>query len=367
MAYPLRAKFYAKMADKPLTAQPIMHFKRLEMKGWMQHPTAQTVSKSVITKALLELAMGAWILSFLACSRSADHYRIAIIPRLNSDAQWLTLHVGISEEAERRHADVFWHGPSDERDLQGQIRLLEEAVNNGSRGIIVHPSAFVAEDHAISIALRKNIPVVILGAQIGLPPNPHLHYILEDTQTEGQLVAERLAATVGEGEMAIVGLQPDVPGNRERSDSLEHALIAYAPHILVYNRLSEAERGGLSEEATLAMIRERPELRAIVALNDRASAIAAAAILTAGAHRRVRLITYGQSLNTFLLLRSGLIDSILVQPLREIGAQSIDVVMNDNLKQPIPDRRFQPILVSTANIDSEAVQQALLMHRTPPW
>lgn len=286
---------------------------------------------------------------------------------MNSDAQWLTLHVGIVEEAERRGVGVFWHGPSDDRDPQSQIKLLEEAVDSGSYGIVVHPSAFVAENHAISTALRKNIPVVILGARIGLPSNPHLHYILEDTQSEGKLVAERLSSAIGDGEVAIVGLQPDLPGNRERSESLEHALAAYAPHIRVYRKLSEIERGGSPEEETLRMIRERPQLHAIIALNDHAAARSAAAILAAGPGARVRLISYGQSLNALLLLRSGLIDSIVVQPLREIGAQCIDDVDDDNQRHSNADAMFPPILVNTTNIDSEAVQRELLMHRTPPW
>jgi ribose transport system substrate-binding protein len=291
-----------------------------------------------------------------------------VIPRLGADAQWLTLHVGVKEEAEKREVTVFWRGPSGNQTVQEQIQLITEAMLGNAYGIIVQPATFIAENRVLDQALARGIPVVILAEKIALPPSPHLYYILDDTHFTGRLIAERLSQTVREGDIAILGLEPDVPGSMDRADSMEASLRKSAPGIHIVDKLTRAPSGSYLDQSVRQMIVDHPQLRAIVALSASEGVSAAAATRAAGARGHVKIIVCGQSIDVLLLLRTGIVDSIVVQPIREMGARAVESITADRNGRTIPHEvLYKATLVTLDNLDTEPVQQMLLMHRRPPW
>ncbi|HEY4357256.1 MAG TPA: substrate-binding domain-containing protein [Acidobacteriaceae bacterium] len=295
-------------------------------------------------------------------------HRIAVIPRLSADAQWLSLHVGVEEEAERRQLQPYWRGPSGSQTVQEQVELVREALDSRADGILVMPGSYLGENRVMNQALAKGIPVVVLSEKIALPANPHLYYVLEDSHVTGELIAERLRATVGKGDILLLGLEPDVPGSLDRSNAVESSLRAVAPNIHVMAKLLRAPRGGSQDDTVRKMIVENPRLKAIVALDAGEGMTAAAAVSAAGAKGHVRVIVCDQSIDLLLLLHSGVVDSIVVQQNRRMGAKAIDDIADDRAgRHPVQEVTFDPVLVTAENIDSEPVQRMLLMHRSPPW
>lgn len=294
--------------------------------------------------------------------------RVAVIPRLSADAQWLSLHVGIAEEAEKLHLRPSWHGPSGDQALQEQIQLLTEAAQSETYGIIVAPGAYVAENRMIDQALKKDIPVVVLSEKIALPKNPHLFYVLENPHAAGDLIAGRLKHAVGAGEVAVLGLDPDVPGSLEHADAIEASLHSIAPEIHVASRIMHAARESDLAREVRTLLTTHREIQALVALSAGEGRSAAAAIASAGAQGRVKLIVCDQSIDLFLLLRSGAVDSIVVQQNRSMGVRAMDAIAEDRAgRRPPAEVVFDPVLVTAENIDSAPVQEMLLMHRSPPW
>lgn len=312
--------------------------------------------------------MCAGLLAVLSCNSSGKHPRVAVIPRLSADAQWLSLHVGVAEEADRRQVEPFWHGPSGDQTVQEQVQLVSEAVRSDAHGIIVRPGAFVAESRVLNQALAKGIPVVVLSEKIALSGSPHLYYILEDPYATGRLIAERLKSTIGEGDILVLGLEPDVPGSLDRSDAMESSLHAIAPGIHVLIKLLHASRGSNQDQSVRQIIVGHPELKAIVALTAGDGLSAAAAVSAVGAKDRIKIIVCDQSIDLLLLLRTGMVDSIVVQQTRRMGAKAVDDVADDRAgRHPSQEVTFDPALVTAENIDAEPIQQMLLMHRSPPW
>jgi ABC-type sugar transport system substrate-binding protein len=264
--------------------------------------------------------------------------------------------------------EPFWHGPSGDQTVQEQIQLIGDAVHSHAYGIVVRPGAFVAENRVLNQALAKGIPVVVLSEKIALSASSHLYYVLEDPHVTGRLIAERLKATIGKGEILVLGLEPDVPGSLDRSDAMESWLHAIAPDIHVMNKLLHAPHGSNHDQSVRQVIAAHPELRAIVALSAGEGLSAAAATSAAGARGRVRVIVCDQSIDLLLLLRSGMVDSIVVQQIRRMGAKAIDDIAADRSgRHPAQEVTFDPVMVTVENINSEPIQQMLLMHRSPPW
>jgi len=296
------------------------------------------------------------------------HNHIVVIPRFSSDARWLSEHVGIGEAAARAKRNVYWSGPSSEANVEEQTELADRAIDGGAYGIIIEPSTFFTMNRAIREALAHDIPVVVLGEHIDIAPSPHLSFVLSDTAEAGRLIAGRLNTILhGRGEVAIFGLDPQTPGNVERSDAIQTALRQNAPEIHVVEKVVGSFSIGSSELVAERVIRERPELRAIVALTPREGYSAAAAVHALHAEDRVRVIACDQTLAVLMLLRQGALDSILIQNMRGMGAAAVDDIIAEHRHQPVASPvYFEPTLVTRDNIDDERVQQLLLMHRSQP-
>jgi ABC-type sugar transport system substrate-binding protein len=328
---------------------------------WASAGALHPVARALAFAGCLFVAQG-----LTACSRGLLHNRVVVIPRLSADAQWLSLHVGIAEAAERAHLATYWNGPSMEADTQSQIELVERAVDDGAYGIVIRPNAFFTMNRVIQKALDRKIPVVIFSEQAGMPPAHHLSFILNDMNETGSLIANRLNEILhGRGDIVIAGLQPQTPGSIDRSDAIESSLRRLAPHIHIAEKTVGAYSVGYSEQTLEDVIRKHPRLHAIVALNAQEGFGAVAAVRSMQAEARIRVIVCDQGLDLLSYLRHGSLDSLLVENMRGIGNRAVENIVSDRIGDSYPSPIvLNPSLVTRENIDTEPVQQLLLMHRS---
>lgn len=306
------------------------------------------------------------ILLVSGCDSKTQRKRIFAI---TSDLEQSSLseRVGVEEAAHNENIDVYWNGPRN-LDVQRQIDLIASAVQAGSYGIAITPASLFADKTSIRDALLAHIPVVILLDSVYIAPTPHLYFVLEDTQASARLVSERLNQLLnGSGEVAVLGLNPLYPGSVKRFEDLEGAIQHDCPGIRVDDHVVEPFGYGYQELGAEQVLRRHPDLRVIVALNVRSGMAAAAAVRNLKVADKVRIIVYDQSLELFILLRRGDIDSIVVQDMRGIGAKAVSDIVADRAGHDAPQVSYlKPMLITRTNIDNEAVQQFLLMNWRHP-
>jgi len=320
---------------------------------------------NVLPKAAVFLAaIFLFALPLVGCSRAA-HRSVAVIPRLSSDARWLSLHVGIAAQAERAGLEAHWSGPSEESNTAEQIALTEDAIRRRVFGIVLEPSALVATNNVVRKAQRMRIPVALVGEGAGMPEGEHLYQILNDTNEAGRLVARRvLELAHSDGEVAILGLRAEVPGNIERADAITEALKRLAPELAVLKKSMDSSSISYEQRNLREFIRIHPRLKVLVALSAQESHAAVAAIRAENAGERIRIIGCDQTMALLLMLRAGAFDSLVVQDMPAMGRLAVDAVVSDRQARAFPAVSIvKPILVTPSNIDSDAVQRTLLMHK----
>jgi ABC-type sugar transport system substrate-binding protein len=278
----------------------------------------------------------------------------------------LTERVGIEEAAYRANVSVYWNGPRN-LDVQRQIDLVASAVRARSYGIAINPASLFADKTSIRSALLARIPVVILLDPVRIEPAPHLYFVLEDTRASATLVSQRLNRVLGgAGEVAILGLNPSYPGSINRFQDVEAALRRDCPGIRVDDSVVEPFGYGYLEIGAERILRGDPGVRAIVALNVQSGMAAVAAARNLHIAKKVRVIVFDSSLELFVLLRRGDIDSLVVQDMRGIGSKAVSDIVADRKGQYAPQTAYlQPMLVTRDNIGEEEVQQFLLMNWHP--
>jgi ribose transport system substrate-binding protein len=303
----------------------------------------------------------------LGCRSRELHDTITIIPRNTAEAFSVTEHAGAAEAARKLHVHLYWNGPSSDSNVEQQIALMGLAINMGTMGIIVNPNSTFASNTAIQRAVSHGIPVVILGANVPLAPSRNLSFVLDDVQGTGELIATRLKTILsGKGEISLLGVDPMYAGSIERARAIESSLERVAPSIHIVDEPAGAFSFGQTEQDAEDMIRTHPGISAIVALNVMASRAAVAAVRATHRVGSIRIIGCDQGLDLFFLLRHGVLDSIVVQNMRAMGALAVANIVAQRHGDAVKDVTcFPPMLVTRRDIDDENVQKMLMMDWRP--
>lgn len=314
-------------------------------------------------------ALMATLVAALLCTgcRSRTSNQITAIPRDMAEAPWVSEHAGVAEAARQAHVRVHWNGPSGEDDVEQQITLAEKAIKNHDIGLILSPNSLFAMNTVIQQALRKNMPVVIVGSSIPLVPQQGLSFVLEDVEEAGNLVANRILKIAGSNaEVLVLGLNATWPGSVDREQAMERVLGKLAPGSKIVDRLEGEASFGQAELLAEQGLRNHPKTSVIVALNITSALGAVAALRTAGLAEKVHVIVFDQTFELLYGLRQGLIDSIVVQDMRTMGRYAIMNVLDARAGNVVPSMvRVKPMLVTRQNIDEEHVQDVLRMNWRP--
>ncbi|MBS1815065.1 MAG: substrate-binding domain-containing protein [Acidobacteria bacterium] len=284
-----------------------------------------------------------------------------------AEALWVCEHGGVAEAAAREHVRVRWNGPSSEDAVDEQIAIAEKAIDNDTYGLVLSPNSLFAMNTVIQRALRKDIPVVIVGASLPINAGGGLTFVLNDVDVAGQLAANHVKQVLREGdEVLVTGLDPTWPGSEDRARAFEKELNNVAPQIRIADKLSGAVSFGQAELQAEKALREHLKIGVVVSLNITSTRGAVAAVSALRASSHIRVMGFDQTLDLLTGLRQGRVDALVVQDMRIMGAMAVErVVATQRGEQPPARTLVKPVLVTRANIDTEAVQQVLRMDWRP--
>lgn len=301
------------------------------------------------------------------CRRGPSHGAIVAVPRDMAEALWVCEHGGVAEAAARANVRVRWNGPGGEDDVEQQIAIAEKAIDEDALGLILSPNSLFAMNTVIQRALGKHMPVAIVGSSLPIAPSPGLSFVLNDVDFAGRLAGERVNTLLhGQGHVLVLGLDPTWPGSEERERALEQTLNVVAPNVRIVDKLGGAVSFGQAELQAEKALREHRDIEVIVSLNITSTRGAVAAASTLGLSNSVRVIGFDQTLDLLTGLRQGLIDALVVQDMRRMGAIAVnDILATQNKRKPMQITRVEPVLVTRDNINSEPVQQVLRMDWRP--
>jgi ribose transport system substrate-binding protein len=242
-------------------------------------------------------------------------------------------------------------------DTQTQISLIEKSVDRGMAGIIVSPIETLPMRTPIRRVLAQGIPVVVIDTELGIPAGPKLSYVLNDERAGGRIAARRVGMILGgKGNIAIVGIEPELNSNTVRERSFESALSSEFPRIRIVARrlgLSSMPQEQHSAEELLA---GGESLDAIVALSLAATRGTYYALAEFGKARTIKLVGFDQDL--IPPIRDGGIDSVVVQNTFEMGRIAMEL-MNREIHGTTESAEVnvQPVLMTRENVDSPEIRQ----------
>lgn len=291
----------------------------------------------------------------------ARKVRIAIIPQTTGTDLWVPVLAGAQSAAAGRPVSIYWNAPTNPGNVRAQIAMLERIIHSGKYdGIILAPDHSLALMDAVEDARAANIPVVVISSRVDVPATRGLSYILNNDAAGGGMAARYLGKLLhGHGTVALLGIDPSLDGNMERTRGFEAALRKGYPGVTIVARRFGAYNVPHEQQVAIEILKRHPGLNAIVALNTASERGVWSALLGLNETKQVRVVGFDQDIpfdgpipawfdQDVPFDGSSLkLDALVKQNTYKMGEMAVQQILADLHHQPVPPLTWiEPTLVT---------------------
>jgi ribose transport system substrate-binding protein len=253
------------------------------------------------------------------CRRESKRV-VGVVPKGTNHIFWQTVHAGAIKASQEFGFEIEWNAPALEIDSSRQIGIVESMVNRRLAGIVLAPvdrSALVA---IVERAHREGVPVAIFDS--GIDTDKRVTYIATDNLEGGRIAARRLGEILGgKGKVGVIGFMAGSASTMDREQGFQDEIRAKFPGIQIVGvQFGMADRAK-AMAATENLLTAHPDLAGLFADNETSSMGAVQALKGRGA-KHVKLVAFDASEQLIADLRSGWIDSIVLQDPFKMGYES---------------------------------------------
>jgi ribose transport system substrate-binding protein len=178
----------------------------------------------------------------------AKKFRIAVIPKGTTHDFWKSVHAGVEQAVrELGNVEVVWKGTLNEKDKEGQIKLVEGFIVDQVDGICLAPIDRDALVPVVARARKRNIPCVVFDSALSNEQDI-VSYVATDNRHGGRLAGEHLAKILNaEGDVILVRYQEGSESTEQRESGFLEAIKQH-PKIRL---LTESQRVSSDAEQAL--------------------------------------------------------------------------------------------------------------------
>lgn len=290
------------------------------------------------------------------CNRQKTR-RIAVIPKGRAHLFWQSVHAGAVAAARESKVEIIWNGPATETDYTGQLQIVDAMINQRVDAIALAPIDKTVMVSVVDRAYREKIPVVIFDS--GIDTQNFVSQVATDNYRAGQMAAERMGKILnGQGKVVMVQVQPGAASTMAREQGFEDTVQKYLPAVQIVDKRYGWADFAKSLAVTENMLTAHTDLSGMFASNESSTVGAAQALKSRNSH--VKLVGFDWSPTLLNDLRSGLIDSLVVQDPFRMGYESIKAAVEKlNGGTPQKINNLPPRVVTRENLDDPDVQKQL--------
>jgi len=297
----------------------------------------------------------AWAIGLLGillaqgCNR--DHKRIiAVIPKGNADIFWQSVHAGAVKAAREKNAEVLWNGPPSETDYAVQLQIVDAMINRRVDAIALAPIDRQSMVSVVNRAADQHVPVVIFDS--GIDTDRFVSQVATDNYKAGQIAGERMGKILsGKGKIVIVAVKPGAASTEAREKGFEDVIHQKFPGIQILDKRYGMAVVSTSLTVAENMLTAHPDLDGIFSSNESTTIGSAQALRSRP--RKVKLVGFDWSPALLDDLKSGLIDSLVIQNPFQMGYQAVmTAIAHLNGEQVTKIVDMEPRLLDLTNLNS---------------
>ncbi len=288
-------------------------------------------------------------------------YRIAVIPKGTSHDFWKSVHYGAQQAAdELGNVEIIWQGTSDEKDKEGQIKIVDTFIGEKVDGICLAPIDRDAFVPVVSRAKQRKIPTVIFDSGLS-DLSEVVSYVATDNLNGGKMAGDHLAKAMGEeGGVILLRYQAGSESTEQREAGFLEALKKY-PKITV---LSESQR--VDSDATAAMkiseslLRDNPNVAGVFTVCEPNNKGMLQALENEQMAGDVAFVAFDSDPRIVQGLKEKKIDGVVLQDPVRMGYLAVKTMVDHLEGKPVEDRvSTGETLATPENMDEEKIQSLL--------
>jgi ribose transport system substrate-binding protein len=291
---------------------------------------------------------------------------IPIIVKDTTSSYWQVVLAGARKAGQDLGVNVPELGAQSEADINGQIRILENAVASNPAAIVVAPAQFAALGKPIDEAAKR---VKIIAIDSAADSTVLTSLLTTDNVQAGRIAGDVLAEAIkrtyadAEGDVALITSLPGVASLEQRAKGFKEQIAAkYGALNLVADKVADGQ-GMTGFSIMTDLIAANPELRGVFATNPIMAQGAAQALAEKKTNRTgdtINLVGFGSDDKLIKFLQDGTIAALVVQDPFRIGYDGIKTALAASKGEQVPANIDAGAnLITRANINSARSQQLL--------
>ena len=321
---------------------------------------------------LLALALGAALA--LAClsacggeQESGQRHKVVLVAKSTQTEFWLSVFAGAQAAAAEYNVELTTMGPETEEDYETQNQMVAEAVAEGAEALVF--SAIDYENNAAAVDAAGQAGVKIVSIDSGVDSDQVGTYIGTDNYAAGRMAAQAaLEGVEGELVVGLVNYDESTANGQERERGVRDALTE-SGRARVAASVTTLVEAGRAQTDTADLLRNNPEINAVIAFNEPTSVGAARAVAELGLSDEVFLVGFDSNVATIDGLQEGSVDALIVQnpyAMGYLGVESAYQLLSGQGAglEPTVDTATQ--IVNRGNLFSLDSQKALFAFEQQP-
>ena len=230
-------------------------------------------------------------------------------------------------------------------------------INRRVDAIALAPIDKMALVRVVERAAEEKIPVIIFDS--GIDTDRFVSQVATDNYRAGQMAAERMASILdGKGKVAIVAVQPGGASTMQREQGFEDSVQKNFPGIQIVDKRYGMADFAKSLDVALNMMTAHPEAAGMFASNESSTVGAAQAVKQRSG--RIKLVGFDWSPQLIDDLKSGVIDSLVVQHPFRMGEESVMAALAKLKGEPVTKiNNIAPRLILKDDLDKPDVQSRI--------
>ncbi len=268
------------------------------------------------------------VLVLIPCQSFAAEKKFVVgfVPRAFVSVYFVTMADAVKEEAAKNpNIDVQVISPMDQKDIEGQIRIVEDLTIKKVDLLAVSVNDPKALVPSLKEAQAAGIPVIILDAITPYPGIDALALIGSNNEDGGEIVGQNvLNLSKGKCKLAILEGVPGQYANEMRLKGFRK-IVKDHPGIKVVASQPANWQRELAMTTMENMLQANPDLDLVWGVNDGMALGALKAVKDAGASDRIKVLGYNGDKEAVEAVAAGKLYSTILQQPAEIGRMVITI------------------------------------------
>ncbi|OUP49127.1 substrate-binding domain-containing protein [Lachnoclostridium sp. An181] len=260
---------------------------------------------------LLVLSLVAMTCGLGCTDRKNERKEVAMITKSTNSSFFKSMYAGAKSAAAEFNVELQYEGPQHEEDFEMQNVMIKNAIDREVDAIIISAIDYNQSVELLDKAADSGIKVVVVDSDVN--SDKVSQRIGTDNYAAGQQAAEILLKK-GEGNLriAVVNFDENTENGQEREKGFLDTIIK-EPGAIIEKRIKVPSDRVETKERTIEMLKENPNIDAIVTFNEWTTLGVGDAVKEIGQQTDIAVVGFDNHIAAIEMLEAGTIDALIVQ------------------------------------------------------